>query len=190
MRAGFPPGMLVSIAMWVLFSIYWEAAAKNASQATRSESKISRGFHLILISLAQLLIFFPIPGLRARFMPASSLLVVVSLLVQVQFFALAIWARRLLGKHWSGAVTAKVGHELIQAGPYRVVRHPIYTAILGVYGTTALISGEIHGVIGFVIACLAYWRKIRMEEAYLGEQFGPAYAKYQSVTKAIVPGLL
>ena len=45
-------------------------------------------------------------------------------------FALTLWARYILGSNWSGNVTIKVGHELIRSGPYRFVRHPIYTGII------------------------------------------------------------
>jgi protein-S-isoprenylcysteine O-methyltransferase Ste14 len=42
----------------------------------------------------------------------------------------AIRARRILGRNWSGFVMIKQDHELIQRGPYRFVRHPIYTGII------------------------------------------------------------
>ena|GEM_PF-145767 len=188
-QSSLSPGMLLSIVMWVVFSLYWEAKAKGASEAKRSESRLSRGFHVTLVSLAQILIFFPVPGLRARFLPESTSLVVLGLSLQLIFFALAVWARQLLGRNWSGAVTTKLDHELVRSGPYRVVRHPIYTALLGVYVSTALVSGEIRGLVGVAIACIAYWRKIRMEEAYLGDLFGPAHESYRSDTWALIPGV-
>jgi protein-S-isoprenylcysteine O-methyltransferase Ste14 len=189
LRRGFPPGMLISIALFITFSFYWEAAAKSASAVKSSESPLSRGFHLTLITLAQLLVFWPIPGLRARFLPESTALVIVALVLELAFFALAIWARRILGRHWSGAVTAKVDHELIRSGPYRVVRHPIYTGILGVYLSVAFVSGEIHGLIGTALAMVAYWRKIRMEEKNLGGIFGADYDGYRRGTWALIPGV-
>ena len=154
---GLTPGVLISMAMWVVFSLYWEAKATGASKAKRSESRLSRAFHLILIGAAQLLVLFPVPGLRMRFLPASTPIVIASLFLEFIFFALAVWARRFLGRNWSGAVTTKINHELIRRGPYRFVRHPIYTAMLGAYLSTAFASGELRGLIGFAIACLAYW---------------------------------
>lgn len=189
-QRGFTWAMLISLLLWIAFSFYWEAAARNASQTKTSESRLSRGFHLALISTAQLLVLFPVPGLRMHLLPASTALAVTGLTVQAAFFVLAIWARRRLGRNWSGAVTTKVDHELIRTGPYRVVRHPIYTAMLGVYLGTALVSGEIRGLVGVVLACLAYWRKIRMEEKYMSDLFGPAYTEYQSETWAVIPGVV
>ena len=184
---GLSPDVLISMAMWVVFSLYWEVKATGASAAKRSESRLSRAFHLILIGAAQLLVLFPVPGLRMRFLPASTLIVTASLLFEFLCFALAVWARHFLGRNWSGAVTAKINHELIRRGPYRFVRHPIYTAMLGAYLSTAFASGELRGLIGFAIACLAYWRKIRMEEQYLGEIFGSAY---EAETRLLIPGVL
>jgi protein-S-isoprenylcysteine O-methyltransferase Ste14 len=140
--------------------------------------------------VAQILVLLPVPGLRARFLPQSTALVIGALLLELAFFFLAIWSRQLLGRNWSGAVTTKVDHELVRSGPYRIVRHPIYTGLLGVYLSIALVSGEIRGLVGFALACLAYWRKIRMEEEYLRGQFGASYNGYRSETWALIPGVL
>ena len=188
-RRGYPPGMLISLALWLVLSVYWEIAAKTASAASRSESRLSRGFHLALITLGQILVFLPVPGLRTRWLPHSTPLIVIGLAMQLAFSVFMIWARRTLGRHWSGAVTTKQDHELIRSGPYRLVRHPIYTGLMGIYLATVLVSGEVHGLVGFALLSLAYWRKIRMEEHYLGELFGPQYEAYRSATAALIPGV-
>jgi protein-S-isoprenylcysteine O-methyltransferase Ste14 len=102
----------------------------------------------------------------------------------------AVWARRTLGRHWSGEVTAKVDHELIRTGPYRLVRHPIYTGAILMYVGPALISGRLQGVLALVVVGLAYARKIGMEERNLHALFGPAWEEYRRETKALIPWLL
>jgi protein-S-isoprenylcysteine O-methyltransferase Ste14 len=67
------------------------------------------------------------------------------------------------------------------------VRHPIYTALLGMYLGTAMVSGEIHAPLALVIVTLAYWRKIHLEEQALTQAFGADYATYRSHTWALVP---
>lgn len=187
---GFPPGMLISILWFMVFGFYWEAAAKSASEAKRRESSFSRGFHVTLVSLAQILVLIPVPHLRMRFLPESTAQVIIALAFELSFFCLAIWARLCLGRNWSAVVTAKVGHELVRSGPYRIVRHPIYTGMLGVYLSMAFVSGEIRGLIGTAIALLAYWRKTRIEEEYLGNEFGEEYERYRTTTWALIPGVL
>jgi protein-S-isoprenylcysteine O-methyltransferase Ste14 len=98
-------------------------------------------------------------------------------------------ARRRLGRNWSGAIAANVDHQLVRSGPYRLVRHPIYGAILGMYLGAALVSGDVHALAGLSLASAAYWRKIRLEERRLRDLFGPAYADYQRTTWALIPAV-
>src|ERR1700730_14993693 len=65
--------------------------------------------------------------------------------------ALAIWARMILDTNWSGVVALKTGHELIRKGPYRSIRHPIYTGILLAMIGTAMVRNHVRGWIGFAI---------------------------------------
>ena len=188
-HAGFPPGILISIALLCGFSLYWEAAAKNSAKNESRESRWSRAIHLTLVSLGQILLLFPMPGLRARLLPDLTSMVLAGLLLEITFLGLAVWARMLLGRNWSAAVTTKVDHQLICSGPYRFVRHPIYSALLGAYGSIAVVSGEVHAVVGFVLICVAYWRKIRLEEQVLGSLFGDAYIQYRERVSAVIPGV-
>jgi protein-S-isoprenylcysteine O-methyltransferase Ste14 len=178
-----------SAGIWTLFSIYWEVAAKNAAPEKESESSASRGLHVILANAALLLLFVPVPGLTRRYLPAPQVFVPIGLTIEVCGLLLAVWARRHLGRNWSGRITIKVDHELVRSGPYRSVRHPIYTALLAMYGGTALASGEWHSLLGFALAAFAYWRKIRMEEANLAVAFGAAWGDYRRSTWSLVPGL-
>lgn len=82
-----------------------------------------------------------------------------------------------------------VGQELVRSGPYRLVRHPIYTAMLGLYAGTALVSGELHALLALGIVVAAYVRKTSLEERTLGELFGTDYQAYRRDTWALLPGL-
>jgi protein-S-isoprenylcysteine O-methyltransferase Ste14 len=179
----------VSGAIWALFSIYWESAAKNSAPEARAESRASRGLHVFMVNAALLLLFVPLPGFTRRYLPATPLFAATGLTIQGGAVLLAIWARRHLGRNWSGRVTIKVGHELVRSGPYRFVRHPIYTALLGMYAGTAIVSGEWHALLGFALAAFAYWRKLRIEEANLAAAFGGAWNDYRRSTRALLPGL-
>jgi protein-S-isoprenylcysteine O-methyltransferase Ste14 len=103
--------------------------------------------------------------------------------------SLAILARRHLGRNWSGEISIKVDHQLIRSGPYKKMRHPIYTGIFMMYAGTALVTGTWLALAGFAMAAFAYARKIRLEEANLNVAFGPEYAAYRRETWALVPGL-
>jgi protein-S-isoprenylcysteine O-methyltransferase Ste14 len=138
--------------------------------------------------VALLLEIAPIRGL-GRFLPASSLTLVAGLVVEALGLSLAIWSRRALGRNWSGEISIKVEHELIRSGPYKMLRHPIYTGLLAMYLGTAVVAGEWLSIIGLSVAVYAYWRKIRLEEANLQLAFGADYAVYRRETWALLPGL-
>jgi len=83
----------------------------------------------------------------------------------------------------------KVEHELVRSGPYRYLRHPIYTGILMMYLGPTLVNGGWLAIAGLTIAGLAYWRKILLEEATLEGAFGERYAEYRRTTASLVPGI-
>jgi len=177
-----------SIAGWALFSLYWEAAAKNAAQAQRSESRSSRALHVFLVNVALILVYIPIRGF-GRYVPPSAFVMIAGLIVQSVGLFIAVWARRHLGRNWSGAIAIKVEHQLIRSGPYRLLRHPIYAGLLAMYIGPALVTGEWLALIGVAMASFAYWRKIRLEETALDTAFGADYDSYRRETWALVPGL-
>ena len=181
--------MWVSAAGWIAFSNYWAAAARNAAEAKTSESAGSRRVHELLMNGGLFLLFLPVPGLRESFLPVSAAWVPLGLALQAAFCAWAVWARRHLGRNWSGRIEIKVGHEMVRTGPYRLLRHPIYTAMVGMYIGTAIVGGQVHALVGVAMVLIAYWRKIRMEEAKLREAFGDEYEEYRRGTWGLVPGL-
>lgn len=183
----FPVEMWLSLVLLVAFSIYWSIAAKDSAPTKTSESRWSRQLHLFLVNAALLLLVTPVPGLTHRFLPENRYLIAAGLTIEAAFILLAVWARRHLGTNWSGEVRVASGHQLVQSGPYRYIRHPIYTAVLGMYCGIALVSGQIHAPIALIMVTLAYWRKIRMEERAMAEAFGEEHEAYRRNTWALVP---
>ncbi len=101
----------------------------------------------------------------------------------------AIWARLYLGGNWSGAVTVKVGHELVRTGPYRFVRHPIYTGLITALLGTGLLRAQVRGLIALVLIYAGFKMKSKIEERAMISTFGTAYEEYRRSTGAIVPKL-
>jgi protein-S-isoprenylcysteine O-methyltransferase Ste14 len=102
----------------------------------------------------------------------------------------AVWARVHLGKYWSSMPAIRVDHKLIRTGPYSVVRHPIYTGILFGFAGTAIIIGDLLALVAFFLILATYLWKIWMEEKYLQEEFGDAYARYKKEVPALIPLLV
>jgi protein-S-isoprenylcysteine O-methyltransferase Ste14 len=78
---------------------------------------------------------------------------------------------------------------LIRSGPYKLIRHPIYTGLLAMYVGTALVTGRWLAIVGLALAVFAYWRKIRLEGANRNVAFGTDYDAYSRETWVLVPGV-
>ena len=167
--------------------VYWSIPTKNAAPAQNVEGLKSSQRHQSLLNLAILLLFIPIPVLTRRFLPLTPTIVAIGLTVQVACVLFYLWAKRYLGRFWSSAVTIRKDHQLVSSGPYRILRHPMYTAVLGMFAGTTIVSGQYHALIGFGVAALAYWRKIRIEEKALMEALGADYERHRRNTWALIP---
>ena len=101
----------------------------------------------------------------------------------------AAQARRHLGANWSATVTLKQGHSLIRSGPYRHVRHPIYTGRLLAFAGSALALAQWRGLLALLLVTGSLWLKLRREERWLLQHFGDDYAEYRKTSWALLPGL-
>ena len=75
----------------------------------------------------------------------------------------------------------------MRSGPYRWIRHPIYTGMFALALGTALAIGEVRTLVGIAFLVVAFWRKIRLEEQRLDAHFGAAYEEYRRNSWAVVP---
>ena len=121
-----------------------------------------------------------------RFLPAGGPLVLLGPILVAAGLGFAVWSPRHLRRNWSVNVVVKEDHELIRTGPYRHVRHPIYTGILLAFLGTALSIGEWRGLLAVPLVAISFVLKSRMEERRMRETF-PEYVEYQRETAALVP---
>ena len=177
-----------ALILWFVFFLYWTIASRNSAATRNSESWVSKYFHQIVLNVALVLLFWPAPGLSGWFLPQRlHFLVAVGVVIQAGFLLLGVWARRHLGRNWSAEVRIGEDHELIRTGPYRFLRHPIYTAMLGMFLGTAIASSQYHALLGLAILVAAYLRKTRLEEQILLQTFGGDYDAYRRDTWALMP---
>ena len=150
---------------------------------------MSRLSHVVPLLIAAYLLAarVPLPLLNERFAPIAIWLAALGAALTFAGLAFSIWARFVIAENWSSYVEVKRDHELIVEGPYRWVRHPIYTGLLLAFIGSALAVGEWRGVLAVVIVAAAFWRKLRLEEALMRRQFGEAYARYAARVPALIP---
>jgi protein-S-isoprenylcysteine O-methyltransferase Ste14 len=176
--------------IWIAFILYWSSAARGSAPTLSAESVKSRQVHVLLMYGALALEFIRVPFLTGRWLPETTPAIAAGFAVQVGSLALAVWARRHLGRNWSAAIATKAEHQLVRSGPYRLVRHPIYSAMLGMFLGTTIISGTWHALLGLLVISAAYVRKIRLEERRLGEVFGADYDAYRHEVRAVIPWVI
>jgi len=186
------PGVAI-LAMWSCWMATWAAAALAVKPSARREPMLSRLLHLGPLALAVLLIWAPAPrvdALRARFVPAANAIEWSGAALVAIGLLFTVWARVHLGANWSGIVTVKRDHELVTSGPYALVRHPIYSGLVLAFAGSAIALGELRGALAVAIVVAALWRKLRLEERWMAEQFGADYERYRRRVRALVPFLL
>jgi protein-S-isoprenylcysteine O-methyltransferase Ste14 len=177
-------------AIWLAWVAYWTISARNVKPTQRRESLGSRIAHLLPLLVAALLLGgpeSPVRWLSQRWLPASAVWAWAGVAITIAGLALTVWARSTLGTNWSGTVTVKRDHELVLAGPYRHVRHPIYSGLLLAFAGSTLARGDWRGLLALLLAGLALWRKWRLEERFMRETFGTAYTEYAARTPAVIP---
>jgi protein-S-isoprenylcysteine O-methyltransferase Ste14 len=181
--------------VWVLWSILWLALARNVKVTAHRQATLPRLFNIALLVIAAALLavpHVPVPGLEARLLPETQWRFWVGLGAGLTFIGLlfTVWARIYLGRNWSGVAAVKADHELITGGPYRLVRHPIYSGLALAFFGMAVAVGEWRGVLSIALALIAIVQRMVVEERFMRQQFGVVYDTYARQVRALVPGLV
>ncbi len=179
--------------LWIGWAVYWALAAARSGPARRAEGRSSRLAHILLVACSFVLLFslfserLRLGPLGVSVFPKGPALSVLGTFMAALGLSLAIWARLHLAHNWSGAVALKSDQQLVQTGPYGLVRHPIYSGLLLAVAGSALAIGKLGAAIAVPIMAAAYWRKLRIEERVLIGAFGEAYESYSRRVGALLP---
>jgi protein-S-isoprenylcysteine O-methyltransferase Ste14 len=170
--------------IWVVFWIYWLISAAGAKQGTRTWR--TRPAALPVIILVVLLVRVLKPGNLAVESPVVE---VVGLVLFLSGLGLAVWARIYLGRNWGMPMTQKDEPELVTSGPYRYVRHPIYSGLLlAVLGTGLAV--QLYFLVAFVVLAIYFIYSATVEEKLLVTSFPATYPSYKMRTKMLIPFVL
>jgi protein-S-isoprenylcysteine O-methyltransferase Ste14 len=183
----------IAVLLWIPFILYWIVSARKLKTVKRREAVHERLMYMIPVIVGYMMLFtdkLTYTALGDRFLNVNEAIGVAGVAITAAGVGLAIWARWHIGANWSGTVTVKEGHELITSGPYRAVRHPIYTGIILATAGAALALGEIRGPIALLLILAAFYAKARREERYMVAEFGETYREYKKHTGMLVPKFL
>jgi protein-S-isoprenylcysteine O-methyltransferase Ste14 len=171
---------------WVAFWIYWLAAAGSVKEGRTRWTRFA-GIRVAVILIVLLLLRSHALG-RAN--PANSLwLQGLGLALFLSGLAVAIWARVYLGRNWGMPMTEKVDPDLVTTGPYRRIRHPIYSGIiLAAIGTTIAVS--VYWLVAVLLLGAYFVFSAFMEERFMVTRFPDSYPQYKRSTKMLIPFIL
>jgi protein-S-isoprenylcysteine O-methyltransferase Ste14 len=176
--------------LWMALVLVWLVSALRTKRTIQRQSSASQLLYTAILVVGVYLIFAKgtgIPWLDRQLVLVGIPIALVGLVTVLMGVVFSIWARVMLGGNWSNSVTVKEDHTLVRRGPYRIVRHPIYSGILlGMIGS-ALQRGEIRSFVGIVICGLSFWLKTRAEEQFMVQRFGEEYLQYCHQVKALAP---
>jgi protein-S-isoprenylcysteine O-methyltransferase Ste14 len=176
----------VIFAVWVAFWIYWLAASVGVKAGQTRWARFA-GVRIVLILAILLLV--RVRAFKVHVTTNDPWLEGIGLAIFVLGLALAVWARVYLGRNWGMPMSQKVDPELVTTGPYRRVRHPIYSGIiLAMIGTSIAVS--LYWLVALVVIGAYFLFSAVEEERFMASRFPDTYPEYKRSTKMLIPFIL
>ena len=170
---------------WAVFWVYWLIAATGARQGSRSMRARPPGLIIIVLAVVLVRVFRGSDSLAIT----SPALAAAGTFLFVAGLAVAVWARLHLGRNWGMPMTAKDEPELVTSGPYRLIRHPIYSGILlGLVGTA--LATNLYWLIIAAVMGVYFLYSAKVEEGLMTAAFPSVYPGYRARTKMLIPFVL
>lgn len=171
---------------WLIFLLYWLVSAIGVKKTIKRNHWWQGSLFRIIILIAFLQVFnlhaFQYFAAYSKITPSNPITSVIGVILCAGGIFFAIWARTHLGKNWGMPMSRKENPELVTSGPYRLVRHPIYTGILlAMLGT--LLTSDILWVAPLIFIFIYFIYSAKMEEKLMLRQFPNEYAIYRKKTK-------
>jgi protein-S-isoprenylcysteine O-methyltransferase Ste14 len=180
------PGFMI-LALWLAFIAYWIVSAFGTKKSVRRSRR--RGAAIRILFIVAFWLLFHDAGVRGYVdhHPLSFSPVVrwAGVFICGAGMAFAFRARVHLGRNWGVPMSLREGHELVTTGPYRIVRHPIYTGILLACLGSGLAAG-IRWFIAFLFFFAYFAYSARVEEAAMMREFPDQYPAYKRNTRGSI----
>ena len=169
---------------WIVFWIYWLASAATSKASVRG------GWRTRLVGVSVVAVFVIADAFHGGGLAVHSvILAAIGAVLFVGGIALAVWARLHLGRNWGMPMTRRAEPELVTSGPYRFVRHPIYSGLLTALLGTTLVNNLLGLIVVAVLIAYFYYCGT-VEERNLVSAFPAAYPQYRERTKMLIPYVL
>ncbi len=177
---------------WVVTAAYFVVSALKTNRIKRRERIQGRLLDTLLLFGGYFFLFSQAPILgpgNLHFIAPRPALEIAGVALTYLGLPLTIWSRAHLGRYWSGVVALKQDHRLIQSGPYRVVRHPLYSGIILAAIGMGLCVTTWSSLLGIALLTTCFDRRAHKEDALLASEFGAEFAAYRQHTGRLMPGV-
>ncbi|HYA36117.1 MAG TPA: isoprenylcysteine carboxylmethyltransferase family protein [Candidatus Binataceae bacterium] len=179
-------------ALWAAWLLSWTVAMFWSNRTEKRDSIPAELFFRVFFYASLILLFAFPPSYRYfaqtqlwRLGDATNWILVAATSGGLLF---TWWARIHMGPLWSDWVVKKAGHRFVDTGPYRLVRHPIYSGLILAALATAIQKGTSFALLGVAILAVAFYAKARREERFLRAELGDdAYNAYARKTPMLLP---
>jgi protein-S-isoprenylcysteine O-methyltransferase Ste14 len=176
--------------IWIAWVVSWLAAAAWANRTLKRSITWDTVVYRVAI-VAGAVLFTPWAARRLAMPPLWDVgFAGAYALAGLTLFGLVFtwWARIHLGRLWSGSITRKEGHRVVDTGPYALVRHPIYTGLIFALLASAMAAATVTALAATALLIFGFWRKARAEERFLTAELGAdAYGAYRRRVPMLVP---
>jgi protein-S-isoprenylcysteine O-methyltransferase Ste14 len=180
-------------ASWLFLIIYWIVSARGAKKNLEGKNTWARGallrFVLAIVIISAVSLHLPFLDAMFRFFQPTLYSAALGSVLCLAGVTFAAWARYKLGRNWSSYPAAKEHPELVTDGPYKIVRHPIYTGVMtGALGSALAIGFS--WLLIFIFISAVFVSRLALEENIVEGAFPEAYAQYKRKTPwQLIPGI-
>jgi protein-S-isoprenylcysteine O-methyltransferase Ste14 len=174
---------LVFAVGWGAFWLYWIVAAFSMK---RGRIPWSRELRIRAVIVVVVIVLVRVGAFRHHGVNSDPWRDAVGLFLFAVGLGFAVWARVNIGRNWGTPMSQKLEPELVTSGPYRLVRHPIYSGILVAGIGTAVALGWLWLIV-VALAGIYFVYSATVEERYMTEQFPDTYPVYKRTTRMLVP---
>jgi protein-S-isoprenylcysteine O-methyltransferase Ste14 len=182
----------IILGCWAIFLLFWFVTSFFTKKTVEGNNSIA---NTILIRMAIVIFIVLILGQHVPFVAShlwsySTTSGVIADVIAIAGLLLMLWSRVVLGANWSASVVFKENHELIQRGPYALIRHPIYSGLLLMFLGESIWYGSVMWFLVLICVFIGFWMKAQKEETLLTKHFPAEYPAYRERTKALIPFVL
>jgi len=178
----------IAIDYYVRKEEFWESGYDGSYQL---EERSDHSFWLIAFGILAVFYLSPLEYLYfASFQPRNVWIEAIGVELVLLGGILFFWVRQTLGKQYSGHVSVKKEQELVQSGPYHIIRHPAYLGYLLMALGLALGYSSFAGLVAILLILIpAAIFRILVEDRLLAENFGAQFDEYARKMKRLIPGI-